>query len=331
MGAQSKRARLRLRVVLAGLAALVWAGGYAGYRLYMAYRPMPMGTGPAGPAVPEEPFRRVWTDDKVLLVGIGDSITRGLGASKPHQYFNLLQANDDTQYPDMAGRELRRVLPNLEAANYALDYTTSAQHLERQLPRLAVRPKDVRRIVVITSGGNDLIHDYGRSAPVDGAMYGCTVRQAKVWTENLKQRLIALVEGINARFPGGCDIFLANIYDPTDGVGDPQIRGLPRWRACVKVLRLANEKIAEVCAAYDNVHLVDIHSEFLGHGFHCREWWRKHYDRADPYHWYFHNIEDPNPRGYDAIRRLFLLEMIKCLAAHDKQVGAANASGGTEP
>ncbi|MBE0536241.1 MAG: SGNH/GDSL hydrolase family protein [Phycisphaerae bacterium] len=317
MNARSGWLRLRLRVVLAGMAAMLWAGGYVGYRLYMAFCPMPMGAGPAGPAVPEEPFTEVWTEGRVLLVGMGDSITRGLGASKPHQYFALLQANDDAQYPDMAGRDLRRVLPNLEAVNYALDYTTSAQHVARQLPRLAVQPEDVRGIVVLTSGGNDLIHDYGRSAPVDGAMYGCTVRQAKVWTENLKERLIVLVEGINARFPGGCDIFLANVYDPTDGVGDPQIRGLPRWRACVEVLRLANEKIAEVCAAYDNVHLVDIHSEFLGHGFHCREWWRRNYRPADPHHWYFHNIEDPNPRGYDAIRRLYLQEMVQRLALRE--------------
>jgi lysophospholipase L1-like esterase len=324
----SKWFRLRLRVVLIGMGAVLWAGTYAGYRLYMAYRPMPMGTGPAGPAVPRTPFNRVWTEEKVLLVGLGDSITRGLGASRPHQYFSLLQANDDEQYPDMAGCDLRHVLPNLEAINYAQDYTTSAQHVEQQLPRLPVQPREVRGIVVVTSGGNDLIHDYGRSAPADGAMYGCTVRQAKVWTENLKQRLIALVEEINERFPGGCEIFLANIYDPTDGVGDPQIRGLPRWQVCVKVLRLANEKIAEVCAAYDNVHLVDIHSEFLGHGFHCREWWRRHYRREDPYHWYFHNIEDPNPRGYDAIRRLFLLEMIRCFCVEADENGGGYTVGG---
>jgi hypothetical protein len=175
---------------------------------------------------------------------------------------------------------------------------------------------------VLTSGGNDLIHDYGRSAPEDGAMYGCTYRQAKVWMENLKGRLTELVEGISERFPGGCDIFLANIYDPTDGVGDPQIRGLPRWRDCVKVLRLANEKIAEVCAEHDNVHMVDIHSEFMGHGFHCREWWRRHYRKDDPYHWYYHNIEDPNPRGYDAIRRLYLLEIVRHLAAPGDEAGA---------
>ncbi len=303
----------RWRFALLVLLLIAWASGYAGYRLYMAVTPYDMGTGPAGPAVAKAPFDVIWSREKVMLVGIGDSITNGLGASKKHNYFALLQHNDDEAYPDMAGRDLAAVLSNLEVHNYALDYTTSQQHLERQLLRVAVRPPDVKAIVVITSGGNDLIHDYGRSEPVDGAMYGCTYRQAKVWTANIKQRLQKLIEGINERFPGGCEIFLANIYDPTDGVGDPQIRGLPRWRACVKTLALTNRRIQELCDAHDNVHLVDIHSEFLGHGFHCRQWWRKHYRKDDPYHWYYHNIEDPNPRGYDAIRRLFLIEMAKVL------------------
>ena len=40
------------------------------------------------------------------------------------------------------------------------------------------------------------------------------------------------------------------------------------------------------------------------------------YDLAKQYkvpYWYFMNIEDPSERGYDAIRRLFLLEMIETL------------------
>ena len=54
---------------------------------------------------------------------------------------------------------------------------------------------------------------------------------------------------------------------------------------------------------------------FLGHGAHCAEPWREHYDSEDPHYWYYANIEDPNDRGYDAIRRLFFLEMAKVFAA----------------
>ncbi|MBI2923747.1 MAG: hypothetical protein HYY18_22035 [Planctomycetes bacterium] len=60
-------------------------------------------------------------------------------------------------------------------------------------------------------------------------------------------------------------------------------------------------------------HLVDIHAALLGHGIHCRQKWHRHYDAKDPHYWYFGNLEDPNDRGYDAIRRVFLIEMVKTL------------------
>lgn len=286
---------------------------YIGWRLYLVTRVLPMGSGPSGPSILKKPFQEIWSEKKIVFVGLGDSITTGYGAPLKHRYFSLLQSNDDVQYPDMTGCDLTHVLPNLEAYNYSENFTITQDHLDRQLPRLSVQPVDVEGIVVITSGGNDLIHNYGLSPPKDGAMYGCTYEQAVVWTENIKRRIQKLLDGVIETFPGGCEIFLANIYDPTDGVGDPQIVGFPRWPDAVKILSLTNQKIAELCDSYKNVHLVDIHSEFLGHGIHCTECWRKHYRKDDPHHWYYHNLEDPNPRGYDAIRRLFLLEMIKIL------------------
>ncbi len=41
---------------------------------------LPMGTGPAGPPVPDEPFKRIWINSNVLLVGMGDSIITGFGS-----------------------------------------------------------------------------------------------------------------------------------------------------------------------------------------------------------------------------------------------------------
>ncbi|MBC8377906.1 MAG: hypothetical protein H8E62_01900 [Planctomycetes bacterium] len=76
-------------------------------------------------------------------------------------------------------------------------------------------------------------------------------------------------------------------------------------------MELANEKIAELSEQYPNVHLVDIHTPFLGHGIHCDEPWRKHYRKDDPHFWYAPILEDPNLRGHDAIRRLFLQKIIQ--------------------
>lgn len=62
------------------------------------------------------------------------------------------------------------------------------------------------------------------------------------------------------------------------------------------------------------MHLVDIHSAFLGYGIHCIQPWRAHYRWGDPHYWYFENLEDPNERAYDAIRRLPLRRMAEVLA-----------------
>ncbi|MBW8016778.1 MAG: SGNH/GDSL hydrolase family protein [Planctomycetes bacterium] len=304
----------RWKMMLLGFVLIVMATGYAAWRIHLVTRVLPMGTGPAGPVISSEVFQEEWSDQKFVMVGVGDSITRGLGASKRHSHFQLLQQNDDAQYPDMKGCDLSTVIPKLQSKNWARDFTVSQEHIDDQFPLVEVYPPDVHGIVVVTSGGNDLIHDYGQSKPVDGAMYGCSYKQATVWTENIKRRVTTLVEGLMEKFPGGCDIFLANIFDPTDGVSDPQAIGLPRWPAASKIVRLTNRKIAEICSRYENVHLVDIHTEFLGHGIHCTERWRKHYHKEDPGHWYYHNLEDPNRRGYDAIRRLYLKEIVSVFA-----------------
>ena len=65
----SHRKRLGFLLLVGALLTVVgWA-----YPKYFLARPE--GVGPAGPAVPAEPFQQIWTDRKVLLVGIGDSIT----------------------------------------------------------------------------------------------------------------------------------------------------------------------------------------------------------------------------------------------------------------
>ena len=271
------------------------------------------GNGPAGPPLAPGAFVKPWSTNQFVLIGLGDSVTAGYGATPHHSYFELLQNNDDQLDPILKSCDLRHVLPNLTVRNYAVSYTVSAEHLRDQVPHVKRQPPHVRGIVVLTTGGNDLIHDYGRGLARDGALYGCRYDQAVVWKENFRMRLHSILDGVIAQFPGGCDIFLANIYDPTDAVGDIEHANLllPAWPDGMKVLPLFNQVIAEACRRYPNVHLVDFYSEFLGHGIHCSNWLNPHYRKADPHYWYFDNLEDPNDRGYDAIRRLFLNEMAK--------------------
>ena len=142
-------------------------------------------------------------------------------------------------------------------------------------------------------------------------MYGASWEEAKPWIEGFEARLQTIITALGERFPGGCQIFLANIYDPTDGIGDMRLAGLPDWPDGLRILAAYNDVLRNVAEKHTNVHLVNLHDAFLGHGIHCAQFWAKHYDSRDPHYWYYVNLEDPNERGYDAIRRLFLIEMAK--------------------
>ena len=297
--------------------------------------PISVGLGPAGPAVPREAFARTWMSRPVAFLGLGDSITEGYGASPGHGYLDRLAVNPPDEFEDMQGLCLNAVLPSLTAVNASVSGSTSLDCLERQLPLLEPFGPEVFGVVAITTGGNDLIHMYGRTPPREGAMYGATLDQAQPWIANFEKRLDAIVRGVTDLFPGGCVVFLANIYDPTDGVGDASLAGLPRWDDRVALLAAYNDAIAACAGGHDAVHLVDIHGAFLGHGIYCRAPWREHYDREDPHYWYFSNFEDPNDRGYDAIRRLFLLEMAGVLggtpAASPRSGNAQVPEDGQQP
>jgi lysophospholipase L1-like esterase len=266
----------------------------------------PMGKGPAGPSVSGEHFNAPWSSRPVLLVGLGDSVTAGFGARKGYSYFDRLHQNPPDEWPEMQGLCLSRVFPSLTCTNLAVSGSTSLEHESRQIPRLPHADSNTLAIVVLTTGGNDLIHSYGRMPPKEGAMYGATWEQAQPWITNFESRLEHSLAGITKAFPGGCHIFLANIYDPTDETGDARSVGLPLWPDALRIHAAYNAVIQRCATRHSNVHLVDLREPFLGHGLTSQQFWRPHYHSHDPHYWFFVNLEDPNERGYDAIRRVFL-------------------------
>ena len=303
--------RRRLIILLSVGAGLIGAAGaYVEFHFHL-----PVGEGPAGPAVPDEPFARPWTNRKVFLLGVGDSVTAGFGATRGRSYFDRLVANPPDEFEDMRGRCLSAVLPNLTTRNIALSGSNSLEHVRLLSEKLEMQPADVFGLVVMTSVGNDLIHWYGRSPPREGAMYGTTLDQAKPWIANYETRLGEIFALLEARFPGGCRIFVADIYDPSDGRGDAETAGLPAWPEVTAVHAAYNDALRRAAGRYATVRVVPMCAAFLGHGIHCRKFWTKHYRARDPHYWYAPNLEDPNDRGYDAIRRVFLIEIIKEVAA----------------
>jgi lysophospholipase L1-like esterase len=305
--APAHRRRSLLLVILAvGLVLIAVAGLY----LHFSFA-LPVGTGPAGPKVERASFAQPWTSRPVLLVGLGDSVTAGFGARHGYGYFDRLTSNPAEEFADMKGISLASVMPHLTVTNLSVSGSVSHELVAGQMPQIPPASPQTLGWIVITTGGNDLIHNYGRTPPRDQAMYGATWEQAKPWIEGFEHRLEAIASGLSARFAGGCQIFLANIYDPSDGVGDIQRAGLPAWPDGPKVLEAYNNAIQRCATAHTNLHVVNFHDAFLGHGLHCAAFWSKHYDAKDPHYWYYTNLEDPNERGYDAIRRLFLIEMAK--------------------
>ncbi|SMP45870.1 Lysophospholipase L1 [Neorhodopirellula lusitana] len=314
--------RSRRYWILAGVLSIVGMLAYIQFGLRR-----PVGEGPAGPDVNNAAFvaGEAWTDQPVLLLGIGDSVTRGLGAQNTsHSYFERLRENPADEFSDMQGKCLSAVLPQLTATNLAVSGSTSLDHMEvitSQLPDLE-SPEDVFGLVVMTTGGNDLIHSYGRRPPVEGAMYGATLEQAKPWIVKFQDRLEQMFDRVTDHFPAGCEIFVGDIYDPTDGVGDAPSIFLPPWPDGLAIHAQYNDTIRQVAAERPNVHVVPLHATFLGHGSHCRQFWRSNYDANDPHYWFYSNIEDPNDRGYDAIRRVFLNSIVE----HHHAIGSRPGS-----
>jgi len=303
MSVKSKRI---YAVLLAGLAMIA---GTAAYLFFSFARPA--GSGPAGPAVPREAFSSIWTSRQVLFVGLGDSVTAGFGARKGYSYFDRLAKIPADETPNLTGICLASVFPNFQFTNLSVSGSTSSEVSQRQLNLLPTNPPSVFGIVVMTTGGNDIIHNYGRTPPREEAMFGASLDEAKPWVENFSRRLESTIIQIENRFPGGCEIFLANIFDPTDGCGDAQRAGLPAWKDSMAILDAYNAVIRHTAESHPQAHVVNIHQPFLGHGIHCTQFWRAHFDWHDPHYWYFINLEDPNERGYDVIRRLFLIELAK--------------------
>ena len=300
--------KIKRFVVLAGsgIFLILAAAAY----LYF-WQSRPIGSGSAGPKVLSESFSHPWSDKQFILVGIGDSVTAGFGARRGYSYFDRLVTNPVDEFEDMKGRCLGAVLPHLQITNLAVSGSTSGEHISHQLPRLPKVESNAVALVVMTTGGNDLIHNYGRTSPREQAAFGATWEEAAPWVTNFNQRLDRMVEEIHNHFPGGCHIFLANIFDPTDSGGDVEHAGLPPWKDGLKVLAAYNDVIRRCGEQHPFVHIIDLHSAFLGHGIHCTQFWSRHYDSKDPHYWYFVNLEDPNERGYDVARRLFLIEMSK--------------------
>ncbi|MCA9032408.1 MAG: SGNH/GDSL hydrolase family protein, partial [Planctomycetaceae bacterium] len=131
----------RKRVVLWLTLSVCSVGGALLYLEFWYHHPV--GSGPAGPEVDAASFSTVWSERPVVLLGLGDSITDGYGASPGKSYFNLLLKPASTDTPSLQHCYLPVVLPNIKGQNDAISGTTSLELVDVTLPRLEPFPPDV--------------------------------------------------------------------------------------------------------------------------------------------------------------------------------------------
>ena len=232
------------------------------------------------------------SDGPYSYVALGDSISIDEYAGGPGRGgASLLARNQDDDFPQWRGRDLRALDRGLRYHLLASDGATSRTVLETQLPRIessGVKPS----LVTLTVGGNDLLGVYGNTEHARQI-----VRSLGVQVGEILGRIRRLM-----RAPDD-PVIVGTVYDPSDGSGDASRVGLPPWTQVVDVLAELN---AGLRAAADNygARIAEIHDLFLGHGLRTGNPGQSDPRPADRNLWYWRVIE-PNAWGADAVRASF--------------------------
>lgn len=245
------------------------------------------------------------------LVVVGDSISDvgGSGGGQTPFYRTLLVQNDDTLYPDWTGLDLHTCwgldptagVVKVSKGGAVATETSMASVLLKQAQSIPTKLEGPV-LVVGTIGGND----------VTSGLADVLFNKPKVQSD-----IDAFIKGFTDtmddltqadRFGPGVkvDVLMTNIYDPTGGTGD--FTYAPAGKSCGGMFALWpagqstagplqdwNDAMAKAAAKYPNVHLLDMHAQFLGHQV----------NTPDPTNWYHGDCIHPNAIGQEKIRELF--------------------------
>lgn len=238
--------------------------------------------------------------DPARVIFFGDSITAGAEASRPSlTYTALLGDNDDGRWPDHAEIDLGGlygVAP--EAIDVSRGGAVTGDLLPDQAPRLEAAlsfPAAGETIVVMTIGGNDLQNALNPLADPDAITAEAldNIEEFVGWIQD------------PARFPDGVSLYLTNVYEPSDGVGqaDECFLGFPY---ASRLPNLDGFNADLVTMGEDlGFSVVDLRGHFLGHGFHHDDTALDVHEPDDPSLWLAPDCIHPNDRGHHEVRRLF--------------------------
>ncbi len=230
--------------------------------------------------------------DAARLIVFGDSISAGQGAPQGRAYFDLLSGSELATFYGHAVPVVNVAVGGSTTANLAAQVT----NLKSQLPA----PVSGHSIIVVTIGGNDVVRSFG----TDPAGTPLT---------NAEQKIRSFIASLQdpAWFPDGTTILLANVYDPSDGVGQAaECLGGFNFSAQTNALPTWAERYAAVARDL-GVGVVDALGHFRGHGFHSDDSANPYYQSSDPTLWFANDCIHPNERGHSELRRLFY-EALDC-------------------
>ncbi|MEM9075060.1 MAG: SGNH/GDSL hydrolase family protein [Myxococcota bacterium] len=261
-------------------------------------------TGPRVDAGPRTPGHMSFVPPGLMpetatrMIVLGDSISAGAGAGRGSLvYHSLLVDNDDSMWPDDTESDLAALTGGtvevIDAAVGGARTGNLAGQVDRALGDIDL-PAVGHTVVVVTIGGNDL-----QSALVGGNPTGPLLDRAIAAIRAMAERLLDPTD-----FPDGTSLYLAAVYDPSDG--EAQIDGcffnleLPELVAALDVWRDRYIELGEELG----FSVIDALGHFHGHGHNHMNTENPFYDSADPSFWFADCIH-PNARGHHELRRLF--------------------------
>ena len=240
------------------------------------------------------------------LLVMGDSIAAGYGASvetrtsfgpmlyedDPSADFSEPGADLKTLYgDDLLYRQLG--LPGATSEDLAAAVCAGCE-IQDLFEQQETWPPEGHTIVAITIGGNDL-----SGSLFSGGFTGQLMEDA---LDNLAKVVAFLQDPAN--FPDGTTIYVATVYDPTDGEDHASACyfdvTVPDISAAINVWR---ERYIDLGKEM-GFAVVDTLSHFRGHGWNYGNESNPFYDEDDPSLW-FADCVHPNDQGHSEYRRVF--------------------------
>ena len=232
------------------------------------------------------------------VIFLGDSITAGAGSGNGDESYASLLVNNTNAWPEWDGIDLATRYPGIDVLDVSKGGSWTGTVLNEQIDRLEDQltlPFEGEALVVMTVGGNDLQSVLMNPSSVEERLEKTVNNWRKIAEYFLDEQ----------RFPGGSTVLMANVYEPTDAVGqvDNCFYGL-NISSLLPSLLDANTQFRGL-AEEAGFSVLDMRGTFLGHGFNYSDPTTPYYNEDDPSLWLSNDCIHPNPRGHHEIRAMF--------------------------